>query len=483
MRKQWTIGAKLGISFASVLALVIVMGVASLQMSGDLSNELERAVKVVAQSQLLAGQMAAATASMEAHERGVAFALVLQQADKAEASKRGYQEAAGQLDESLKGLASLAADDSGRSQIRMLDEKASAVRSIHSEFLQLLASQQIDIALKLFDERLTPALRDMNRAATALVDQQEKQLASVGESAAARQSHARWLMLMLFAVSIPVGVGVVIVIRKASATLRKLSGELSGTAREVSEASRQISQASRGVAEGAAKQAGSLEETSASSQELSSMTQKNAEQSRHAASMMAEVDHRVREANVTLEQMVASMREISGSSEKIARIIKVIDEISFQTNILALNAAVEAARAGEAGMGFAVVADEVRRLAQRCAQAAKDTAALIEESIQTSSEGSRKIEQMSSSIASITGSAVRVKEIIDQLNLSSQEQAQGIELISSSLTELEAVTQQAAASAEQSAAVSESMASQSDVLDRVVSHLVGLVGETGTARR
>ena len=192
--------------------------------------------------------------------------------------------------------------------------------------------------------------------------------------------------------------------------------------------------------------------------------------------MMEEVDNRVRDANSTLDQMLASMRDISNSSEKIAKIIKVIDEISFQTNILALNAAVEAARAGEAGMGFAVVADEVRRLAQRCAQAARDTAALIEESITTSSEGSRKIERMAQSVGSITTSSTEVKAIVDQLNHSTQEQAQGIELISSALTQLEAVTQQAASSAEQSASISQSLSDQSDRMSNVVKDLVSLVG-------
>ncbi|HYO79995.1 MAG TPA: methyl-accepting chemotaxis protein [Bryobacteraceae bacterium] len=478
MRKQWTIGAKLGASFGCLVALVVLLGAASLRMSGQLSNELEKAVNVVARMQLFAGQAATASANMEAYERASAFAVVLQQTDKATASRREYDAAEQVLLESVKGLGKIAADSDAQREIRKFEEKALALHKTHSEFHSLLGSGQIDVALKLFDDRLAPGLRETNTTAKALVAQQEKHLKVMAAEAESQKATTWWLLVALCVITVPVGVVTAFVIRKATSTLRSLSSQISNAAREVAEASRQISEASRSVAEGASTQAGSLEETSASGQELSSITQKNAEQSRSAAQVMAEVDARVQDANTTLEQMVASMREISGSSEKIARIIKVIDEISFQTNILALNAAVEAARAGEAGMGFAVVADEVRRLAQRCAQAAKDTAALIEESITTSSEGTRKIERMSTSIGSITESATRVKQIVDELNHSSQEQAQGIELITSALTELEAVTQQAAASAEQSASISESMSSQAQVMNRVVTQLVDLVGDS-----
>src|SRR5204862_4409626 len=124
---------------------------------------------------------------------------------------------------------------------------------------------------------------------------------------------------------------------------------------------------------------------------------------------------RVVKANQTLDEMMTSMREIGASSGKISKIIKVIDEIAFQTNILALNAAVEAARAGEAGMGFAVVADEVRNLAQRSAQAAKDTASLIEESILRSTEGGRKLGEVAASIQAITEGAGKVKGIVEEV--------------------------------------------------------------------
>src|SRR5207342_1997764 len=131
--------------------------------------------------------------------------------------------------------------------------------------------------------------------------------------------------------------------------------------------------------------------------------------------------HLIEEANQHLAAMMESMKEINGSSERISKIIRVIDEIAFQTNILALNAAVEAARAGEAGMGFAVVADEVRNLAQRSAQAAKDTATLIEESIANSNDGNSKLEQVANAITGITEKTVRVKTLVDEVHLGSQE--------------------------------------------------------------
>src|SRR5213078_2021603 len=135
------------------------------------------------------------------------------------------------------------------------------------------------------------------------------------------------------------------------------------------------------------------------------------------------------EVNHSLDRMVAQMKEIDTSSNKIARIIKVIDEIAFQTNILALNAAVEAARAGEAGLGFAVVADEVRNLAQRCAQAARDTAGLIEDSIVTSRDGNARLDQMAGNVRAMTESSSQVKSLVDEVNVGSQEQARGMEQI------------------------------------------------------
>ncbi len=264
--------------------------------------------------------------------------------------------------------------------------------------------------------------------------------------------------------------------RGVNRTLTQAVTELSEGAGQVSSASGQVSGSSQSLAQGASEQAASLEETSASSEEMSSMTRKNAENSQQAATLMNEVGARVADANRTLADMMTSMQEIGASSGKISKIIKVIDEIAFQTNILALNAAVEAARAGEAGMGFAVVADEVRNLAQRSAQAAKDTAALIEDSISKSEQGGKKLGEVAGSIQGITEGAGKVKTLVDEVEASSKEQAQGIEQISKAIAQMDTVTQRTAANAEESASASEELNAQSQALMAVVERLQALVG-------
>jgi methyl-accepting chemotaxis protein len=208
------------------------------------------------------------------------------------------------------------------------------------------------------------------------------------------------------------------------------------------------------------------------------MTQRNAEHSQAAAHLMVAATESVDGANRKMLEMVNSMKEITASSGKISKIIKVIDEIAFQTNILALNAAVEAARAGEAGLGFAVVADEVRNLAQRSAQAARDTAELIEESISRSNDGSSRLAEVSHSISAITEQSAQVKVLVDEIHTGSREQSRGIEQVAGTLSQMQQVTQTSAASAEESAAAGRELASHADTLKHLVVELNLLVGKS-----
>ncbi len=269
----------------------------------------------------------------------------------------------------------------------------------------------------------------------------------------------------------------------------KLESPLQATASEIRESAGQVLQLSRLVAtssqslsQGASEQAASLEETSASMEEMASMTRKNAENATQATMLVGGVAQQVTASNNALAEMVTSMTAIKESSNKVAKIIKTIDEIAFQTNILALNAAVEVARAGEAGMGFAVVADEVRNLAQRSAQAARDTAGLIEESIARSQEGAGKVEDVASAIEKITQSVAQVKSIVEDVRDASQQQTQGIDQVSQAIAQMEKVTQTTAATAEESAAASEELNAQAETSIAVVAKLDGWRAGLSTSR-
>ena len=206
------------------------------------------------------------------------------------------------------------------------------------------------------------------------------------------------------------------------------------------------------------------------------MIRKTAEISMASAKLMGDVQGRVAAADLMLCDMTQAMENARRSSGNIARIIRVIDEIAFQTNILALNAAVEAARAGEAGQGFAVVAGEVRSLALRSAQAAKETAVLIEESTAASESGTMRIGEIGGAIRSIAEAASAVRNLTDDASRGSQDQTRSMEQISRALHQIDLVTQASAAGAEQSAAAGEELKGQAETLNGIVSRLAIMVG-------
>ncbi len=206
------------------------------------------------------------------------------------------------------------------------------------------------------------------------------------------------------------------------------------------------------------------------------MTKQNADNANQANTLMTDTTRVVDQANQTMGELTGSMKEISTASEETAKIIKTIDEIAFQTNLLALNAAVEAARAGEAGAGFAVVADEVRNLAMRAAEAAKNTANLIEGTVKKIKNGSDIVAKTNEAFGKVATGAKKVGELVGEISAVSNEQAQGVDQINKAVGEMDKVVQKNAASAEESASAAEEMNAQAEQMKEFVNELVAMVG-------
>jgi len=263
--------------------------------------------------------------------------------------------------------------------------------------------------------------------------------------------------------------------------LTTISNALDDGSNQVVSAAAQVAASSQSLAEGASEQASSLEETSASLEEMSSMTKRNADNTRKANELAKEARDAADRGVGDMQTMAIAMDAIKVSSDDIAKIIKTIDEIAFQTNILALNAAVEAARAGEAGMGFAVVADEVRNLAQRCAQAAKETSGKIEGAIVKTSQGVAISSKVAQTLNDIVTKARQVDELVTEVANASREQTDGITQINMAVGQMDKVTQSNAANAEESAAAAEELNSQAEVMKQSVAELLQLVGGKSAA--
>ena len=305
----------------------------------------------------------------------------------------------------------------------------------------------------------------------------QQQLGVVQDASA----HQRWLALLVFGITLVVACLIVHLTIRRSITgpIMQVIHGVQGAADAAAQASDRMAQSGQVVARDAQEQAAYIEETSASLEEISATTRQNADRASEADGLMREATQTVEQATQAMNDLTSSMSLISKSSNQVAAVLKSIDEIAFHTNILALNAAVEAARAGEVGAGFSVVADEVRSLAHRAADAARQSAEMVEKTITDVSRGVKLVEAAHGVFDRVSAKIVSGSQVVSQIAASSEEQSRGVAQIGQAVSRMGSVTQSNAANAQQTA---ESAAALTAQVQATRKHLEGLVAVVGFER-
>ena len=475
MNTQWGVKVKLLGSLGLVALMALGGSIYMIGSTRHLRNATIRDLISGAQRLDQSRKITIDVANMRSNMRGLSLFSLSQNAAQVDKVRKSFDAAGADLKSVLQAIEAEQLSSDERSAVTRIRSGVDQWLAGFQEYARLTtggnAAEGDAFALK----NLTPLMDSIQKETSEL-----GRLSRVRQDAATDQAFGsmrtsetlNWIVALTVLLASFISL---VVVRNLVQSLRQVASSVGAGAHEVMAAADQVSSASQSLAQGSSEQAASLEETSAATQEINSMAKRNTENAETSVKIVTESGLKFEEANRALDQMVSASNEIDASSGKISQIIKVIDEIAFQTNILALNAAVEAARAGEAGMGFAVVADEVRNLAQRSSQAAKDTASLIEESIHKSRGGKTIVGQVSSALRTITEEAGKVKILVEEVNLGSREQARGIEEVGRSITQMEQVTQKTAAEAEESAAAAEQLKAQSHSMSAIADRLTTLV--------
>jgi methyl-accepting chemotaxis protein len=466
---------KLLLCFACLLVVIALQTVGLLHTLNVLKSTFVQSVDVTTSLIAFEGSLVSDLASMRSQDRTLALYSITGDQEQQKAAQERFDGYLRDAEKQVQAIEQLTADPRVQAEVRAFPGQMNEIMGEHRKVLQLCKEGHGDEAAILLSKTGKSLYDDAINTMHRVQELTRGQLEDDKQSNAKAVARSYWLSLLVALAAIIIGLIVCTFLVQMNRTLHKLANDLNEGADQVAGAAAQVSFASQDLAQGASEQSASIQETSSSVSQVNAVTQQNAQNSASAATFSQQADAEIVQANARLAEMVLSMKEINSASEQISKIIKVIEEIAFQTNILALNAAVEAARAGEAGMGFAVVADEVRNLAQRCSQAAKDTSHLIENSVQTTAAGSRRLTEVEAAIKSVTESSARVAELIEEVHLGSQEQARSLEQIAHSITQMEQVVQKNAAGAEESAAAGEELSAQSEALKELTAHLASFV--------
>jgi methyl-accepting chemotaxis protein len=502
------IGSRLGLGFAVVQALMLVLVGIGINSMGKIQAKLDNIVESNVREIELLHEM---TDAIHVVRRVMGTLMVMKDAAALDVEYKKLEAARARYDATDELLRKRDADEAQAALRVKLSEVQALARPLNNQVVELARADKVEQALDLLLKEAGPATQKWQDLLDEYVALQNK--ANQRDAAAARQSYgsARLFMFAVTGVALAIGAllawlvtrsittpinlavqvaqtvaagdltsridasakdetgHLLLALQDMNTSLQDIVGQVRSGTDTIATASSQISSGNLDLSARTEQQASSLEETASAVEQLTSTVKQNGDNARQANQMAASASSVALKGGSIVAQVVQTMGSINASSRKIVDIIGVIDGIAFQTNILALNAAVEAARAGEQGRGFAVVATEVRNLAQRSAGAAKEIKELIGDSVDKVEAGSRLVNEAGATMDEIVASVKRVTDIMGEIAAASHEQELGIDQIHQSITEMDGVTQQNAALVEQAAAAAASLHEQADTLANVVS--------------
>lgn len=473
-----SIRRKLHIALGSGLLLTLVLAGASWWSAGSAQSAIQALVEESSRAEELAMDLALTAEKALSAERAIVVRATLADREGMQSLDAIYRQARVALGEHMAELRrKTAVIPAGRnSTLDEIEAIAGTWDASHRRFWDAARELKVEESAKLMRAELVPLAAGLSGKTAKLFQIERKAMQDASNAAGASGQRHALATLALALLALSAAIGGFWATNQGMSQLADSLTDMRRMAEEVTQAAGSVSGTSQALASGATRQAASTEETAASATEVKSMAERNSQSARAAAKIVNDSEEKFEQANLSLSRMEETMAGIAASAAKIARIIKVIDDIAFQTNILSLNAAVEAARAGDAGLGFAVVADEVRTLAQRCATAAQETAALINESIARSSEGKLAATEVAGTIRVITEETNSIRSLVEEVSAGSSDQARAIDQISSAIMQIETVTQDSAANAQEAAAASEELTAQSAELRLIAQRITELTG-------